>query len=204
LVVSAKLLPEILILSTAYRFTFAVDRWGSLLTGLPCGIADNDIKTPWPQTVDVGQLSALFMGIGLTRKLLQDIIDQAHTNSVSSLYSSDPEISDRVSSPYYGYALKALALLDKASVKASSARTSLPAIAELSSQLINSFLDTMSPEVWAATHASIQNALARFAKEIETIRETTNVEDGTTLSLVHSKHRGFLVLACISFRLFSS
>ncbi|CEL57399.1 hypothetical protein RSOLAG1IB_02138 [Rhizoctonia solani AG-1 IB] len=131
----------------AWWFTFAVDRWGSLLTGLPCGIADNDIKTPWPQTVD-------------------DIIDQAHTNSVSSLYSSDPEISDRVSSPYYGYALKALALLDKASVKASSAHT-------------------MSPEVWAATHASIQNALARFAKEIETIRETTNVEDGTTLSLVH-------------------
>ncbi|KAF8760879.1 GAL4-like Zn(II)2Cys6 (or C6 zinc) binuclear cluster DNA-binding domain [Rhizoctonia solani] len=114
------------------EFTFFIDRWGSLLTGLPCGIADDDIKTPWPQTLD-------------------DIIDQ---------------VPDRISSPYYGYALKALALLDRASVQASSAHTT-------------------PPEIWAAKHTSIKNAIARFANEIEAIRETTNVGDGATLSLVY-------------------
>ncbi|EUC53671.1 fungal specific transcription factor domain protein [Rhizoctonia solani AG-3 Rhs1AP] len=133
----------------AWWFTFFVDRWGSLLTGLPCGIADGDIRTPWPQTLD-----------------LQSIIDHIHTSSVSSLYSPDSDIPDRVSSPYYGYALKAMALLDRASVKASSAHT-------------------MSPEAWAAEHATIQNALAYFADSVEAIRETSNVEAGTALSFVH-------------------
>ncbi|KAH7345323.1 hypothetical protein B0J17DRAFT_639414 [Rhizoctonia solani] len=127
--------------------TFFVDRWGSLLTGLPCGIADGDIRTPWPQTLD-------------------SIIDHIHTNSVSSLYSPGSDIPDRVSSPYYGYALKALALLDRASVKASSAHT-------------------MSPEAWVAEHATIQNALAGFAECIEAVQETSDMESGTTLSLVH-------------------
>ncbi|CAE6462929.1 unnamed protein product [Rhizoctonia solani] len=131
----------------AWWFTFFVDRWGSLLTGLPCGIADGDIKTPWPQTVD-------------------SIIDHIHTNSVSSLYSPGSEIPDRVSSPYYGYALKAMALLDRASLKASSAYT-------------------MTPEAWAADHATIQNTLAYFAESVEAIRETSNVEAGTALSFVH-------------------
>ncbi|CAE6419432.1 unnamed protein product [Rhizoctonia solani] len=131
----------------AWWFTFFVDRWGSLLTGLPCGIADGDIRTPWPQTLD-------------------SIIDHIHTNSVSSLYLPGSDIPDRVSSPYYGYALKAMALLDRASVKASSAHT-------------------MSPEVWAAEHATIQNALAHFAESVEAIRETSNVEAGTALSFVH-------------------
>ncbi|CAE6506016.1 unnamed protein product [Rhizoctonia solani] len=127
--------------------TFFVDRWGSLLTGLPCGIADGDIRTPWPQTLD-------------------SIIDHIHTNSVSSLYSPGSDIPDRVSSPYYGYALKALALLDRASVKASSAHT-------------------MSPEAWAVEHATIQNALAGFAECIESVQETSDIEAGTTLSFVH-------------------
>ncbi|CAE6457042.1 unnamed protein product [Rhizoctonia solani] len=131
----------------AWWFTFFVDRWGSLLTGLPCGIADGDIKTPWPQTLD-------------------SVIDHTHTNSVSSLYSPGSDIPDRVSSPFYGYALKAMALLDRASVKASSAHT-------------------MSPEAWAAEHATIQNALAHFAESLEAIRETADVEAGTMLSLVH-------------------
>ncbi|KAF8707392.1 GAL4-like Zn(II)2Cys6 (or C6 zinc) binuclear cluster DNA-binding domain, partial [Rhizoctonia solani] len=131
----------------AWWFTFFIDRWGSLLTGLPCGIADDDIKTPWPQTLD-------------------NIIDQVHTNSVPSLYSSESEVPDRISSPYYGYVLKALALLDRASVQASSAHTT-------------------PPEIWAAKHTSIKNAIARFANEIEAIRETTNVGDGATLSLVY-------------------
>ncbi|KAJ1311776.1 hypothetical protein OPQ81_010244 [Rhizoctonia solani] len=131
----------------AWWFTFFVDRWGSLLTGLPCGVADGDIKTPWPQTLD-------------------SIIDHIHTNSVSSLYSPGSDIPDRASSPYYGYALKAIALLDRASVKASSAHT-------------------MSPEAWEAEHTIIQNALAGFAERLEDIRETSDVEAGTTLSLVH-------------------
>ncbi|KAG8689867.1 hypothetical protein FRC11_000122 [Ceratobasidium sp. 423] len=131
----------------AWWFTFFVDRWGSLLTGLPSGIADGDIRTPWPQTLD-------------------SIIDHIHTNSVSSLYSPGSDIPDRVSSPYYGYALKAMALLDRASVKASSAHT-------------------MSPEAWAAEHATIQNALAHFAESLEAIRETADMEAGTTLSFVH-------------------
>ncbi|CUA77608.1 hypothetical protein RSOLAG22IIIB_02625 [Rhizoctonia solani] len=131
----------------AWWFTFFVDRWGSLLTGLPCGIADGDIKTPWPQTVDVSRLLGLFSGM-------------------SSLYLPGSDIPDRVSSPYYGYALKALALLDRASVKASSAHT-------------------VSPEAWAAEHAVIQNALAYFAESVEDIRETSNAEAGTALSFVH-------------------
>lgn len=43
----------------AWWFTFFIDRWGSLLTGLPCGIADADIRTPWPQTLDVCRHSIL-------------------------------------------------------------------------------------------------------------------------------------------------
>ncbi|KAF8609717.1 hypothetical protein BDV93DRAFT_518479 [Ceratobasidium sp. AG-I] len=128
-------------------FTFFIDRWGSLLTGLPCGIADADIRTPWPQTFD-------------------NIIDEFHTNSVASLYDALPSIPDRVSSPYYSFELKALALLDRASVKASSA-------------------DTVSPEVWAAEHVMIQGALARFADSLEPLREANTAQDGTTMSLVH-------------------
>ncbi|KAG9123968.1 hypothetical protein FRC07_013329 [Ceratobasidium sp. 392] len=92
----------------AWWFTFWIDRWGSLLTGLPSGIADADIRTPWPQT-------------------LEEIIDNVHTDSVVSLYSPVPGIPDRTSTPYYGFALKALALLDRASVKASSAGELNPA-----------------------------------------------------------------------------
>ncbi|KAG8736596.1 hypothetical protein FRC12_017541 [Ceratobasidium sp. 428] len=131
----------------AWWFTFWIDRWGSLLTGLPSGIADADIRTPWPQT-------------------LEEIIDNVHTDSVVSLYSSVPGIPDRTSTPYYGFALKALALLDRASVKASSA-------------------DSMLPEVWAAEYANTQGALSRFAESIESLRETTSVQDGTVLSFVH-------------------
>ncbi|QRV76356.1 Fungal specific transcription factor domain [Ceratobasidium sp. AG-Ba] len=131
----------------AWWFTFFIDRWGSLLTGLPCGIADADIRTPWPQT-------------------LEEIIDNVHTNSVVSLYSAVPGIPDRASSPYYGFALKAIALLDRASVKASSA-------------------DSMSPEVWAAEYSAIQGALSRFAELIQSMREMTGVQDGTVLSMVH-------------------
>ncbi|KAG8697117.1 hypothetical protein FRC09_008063 [Ceratobasidium sp. 395] len=144
----------------AWWFTFWIDRWGSLLTGLPSGIADADIRTPWPQT-------------------LEEIIDNVHTDSVVSLYSSLPGIPDRTSTPYYGFALKALALLDRASVKASSAGKLNPA---------PSFerLDSMLPEVWAAEYANIQGALSRFAESIESLRETTSVQDGTVLSFVHS------------------
>ena len=97
----------------------------------------------------------------------QDIIDEFHTNSVASLYDPMPSIPDRVSSPYYSFELKALALLDRASVKASSA-------------------DTVPPEVWAAEHAVIQGALARFADTLEPLREVTTAQDGTTISFVHS------------------
>ncbi|KAG9092488.1 hypothetical protein FS749_015683 [Ceratobasidium sp. UAMH 11750] len=131
----------------AWWFTYWIDRWGSLLTGLPSGIADADIHTPWPQT-------------------LEEIIDNVHTDSVVSLYSPVPGIPDRTSTPYYGFALKALALLDRASVKASSA-------------------DSMLPEVWAAEYATIQAALSRFAESIEAIRQTASVQDGTVLSFVH-------------------
>ncbi|KAG8735071.1 hypothetical protein FRC10_011015 [Ceratobasidium sp. 414] len=131
----------------AWWFTYWIDRWGSLLTGLPSGIADAEIRTPWPQT-------------------LEEIIDNVHTDSVVSLYSVVPGIPDRTSAPYYGFALKSLALLDRASVKASSA-------------------DSMLPEVWAAEYATIQGALSRFAESIETMRETASVLDGTVLSFVH-------------------
>ncbi|KAB5594267.1 hypothetical protein CTheo_2348 [Ceratobasidium theobromae] len=131
----------------SWWFTFFIDRWGSLLTGLPCGIADADIQTPWPQT-------------------FENIIDHVHTNSVSSLYSPSPQIPDRVSSPYYPLGLKAIALLDRASVKASIAHT-------------------MPPEAWATEHAIIQAAIVRFAEMLDGVQEASNVEDGTTLSIVH-------------------
>lgn len=102
-------------------------------------------------------------------------MDEYHTNSVSSLYDSTPGIPDRVAGPYYGLGLKALALLDRASVKASSA-------------------DTVSPEVWAAEHSVIQGALSRFADIIESPQEATSAHDGTMLSLVHSTSLVFSAL----------
>ena len=86
-----------------------------------------------------------------------------------------PSLPDRVSSPYYSFELKALALLDRASVKASSA-------------------DTVPPEVWAVEHVTIQNALARFADTLEPLREVTTAQDGTTVSLVHSTFLDSLVM----------
>lgn len=45
----------------------------------------------------------------------------------------------------------------------------------------------MPPEAWATEHAIIQAAIVRFAEMLDGVQEASNVEDGTTLSIVHSK-----------------